>query len=798
MRSTRRRWLLAVGALATSAGVGTLVHASTSARPATGDGVVGATPATAVVGRFADVSDDGRWVVYEGRPLGPDTRASTVFLRDRTVADPARAVTELTAPSPDLRSGESVRPVISGDGCVVVVVTQFAFDLFRDDDTGERWDVYRQVLPHCGGAAGDWELVSATGSADGGLAAGDRTVPTERPAVSESGAVVAFTHRASGPKATLMQVTVVDLTVPLGDAGRSTPVPGTPLDQPATEFVHRGQFEPALSADGRTVAFTSDALADAAVPAWGSGPVPGGPASTQVYVWDRDAGPLAGVMLVSGRNGVAAATGADQPAVSGSGRFVAFRTAAPDLLDGVQLPDCTGGCPAQVVRHDLEDGSLVVVSAAAAAGADESAPRLAADGASGWPAITDDGSQVAFVTRARNLVALQSAAGVEADDGDVLVAEVDRAALRRVSVLGDGGTPLPATNAHPAMSGSGHLVLFDSLAAAELAPGSVLSGVAASGGRHVVALERPTSLSTSALDVGMVVVGLPGPEWYVAVRNDGPSTFVPATVTSDDEQFVVTGGTCGLGLPVAPGEACTVYVTFTPAAEGPSDAVITVGDELLGGTSISIAVTGTGGEPSLEPSPAGADFDPTDVGGSGRTVAFDITNIGFSVTTLAGFELTGSHPDDFEVVGGSCDAATLGPLTSCAVEVAFSPTDVGYRSAVLRVVTETGQYTTVLLNGEGTRVAQLVVADDEVRAGDDIGVGGSGFTPGSTVTIGWADGRGRSVTVVADAAGSFLATFPTRPNEPAGTRTVVAHTAELSAAVEVEVLRRRTSSSTGL
>jgi hypothetical protein len=377
--------------------VGTFVHASTSARPATGDGVVGATPATAVVGRFADVSDDGRWVVYEGRPLGPDTRASTVFLRDRTVADPARAVTELTVPSPDLRSGESVRPVISGDGCVVVVVTQFAFDLFRDDDTGERWDVYRQVLPHCGGEPGDWELVSATGSPDGGLAAGDRTVPTERPAVSESGAVVAFTHRADGSKATLTQVSVVDLTVPLGDAGRSTPVPGTPLDQPATEFVHRGQFEPALSADGRTVAFTSDALADAAVPAWGSGPVPGGPASTQVYVWDRDAGPLAGVMLVSGRDGVAAATGADQPAVSGSGRFVAFRTAAPDLLDGVQLPDCTGGCPAQVVRHDLEDGSLVVVSAAAAAGADESAPRLAADGASGWPAITDDGSQVAFV-----------------------------------------------------------------------------------------------------------------------------------------------------------------------------------------------------------------------------------------------------------------------------------------------------------------------------------------------------------------------------------------------------------------
>lgn len=798
MRSTRRRWLLAVGALATSAGVATLVHASTSARPATGEGQLGATPAAAVVGRFADVSDDGRWVVYEGRPPTPDTRTSTVLLRDRTVADPARAIVELTVPSSDLRSGDSVRPVISGDGCVVVVVTQLAFDLFRDDDTGERWDVYRQVLPHCGGEAGDWELVSTTGSDAVGLAAGDHVVPTERPAVSQSGAVIAYTHRAPGLKATLMQVSVVDLTVALGDEARSTLVAGTPLDQPDTTFVHRGQFEPALSADGRAVAFTSDARADAPVPTWGNGPVAGGPAATQVYVWDRDAGSEGGVVLVSGRNGVASSAGADQPAISGSGRFVAFRSAAPELLDGLELPDCTAGCPPQVVRLDLEDGSLRVVSTAAAAGATEAAPRLVGDGASGWPAITDDGSQVAFVTRARNLVALQSATGVEADDGDVVVSEVDRGVLRRVSVQADGATPLPATNARPALSGSGHVVLFDSLAAAAVAPERVLSGDPAAGGRHVVAIGRPTSLSTSALDVGMVVVGLPGPEWYVAVRNDGPSTFLPAAVTSDDPQFAVTGGTCGLGLPVVPGEACTVYVTFTPAAEGPADAVVTVAEDVLGGSSIDLVVTGTGGEPALEPTPAGADFDPTAVGEQGRTVAFDIRNIGFSVTSIGGFELTGTHPDDFEVVGGSCDAATLGPLTSCAVEVAFSPTDVGYRSAVLRVVSESGQYATVLLNGVGTRVASLVVADDEVRAGADIGVGGSGFAPGATVTLAWADGRGRSITVVADSAGAFLATLPTRPNEPAGVRTVVAHTSDLSAAVDVEVLRRRSTSPTGL
>jgi hypothetical protein len=623
-------------------------------------------------------------------------------------------------------------------------------------------------------------------------------VPTQRPAVSQSGAVVAYTHWASGPKADVTQVSIVDLTVPLGDGARSTLVPGTPLERPATQFVHRGQFEPAVSDDGRTVAFTSDALADAATPSWGTGPAPGGPASTQVYVWDRDGGEMGGVTLASARAGVAATTGADQPALSGSGRYVAFRTTAPELLDGVQLPDCTAGCPSQVVRHDLDDGTLVVVSAAAATDAAASPRLVAADAASGWPALTDDGSQVAFVTRARNLVPLQSAAGVEADDGDVMVALVDQGSLRRVSVRDDGSTPLPATNAHPVLSGSGHVLLFDSLAAADVAAADVLSGDAGSGGRHVVVHRRPATLATSSLDVGMVVVGLPGPEWYVAVRNDGPSTFLPAEVSSDDPQFAVTGGTCGLGLAVPPGESCTVYVTFTPTAEGSAEATITVREAVVGAASIPIEVRGTGGEPTLEPVPAGADFDPTAVGGTGRTVAFDVRNIGFSVASVVDIELTGSHPDDFRVVGGSCAGATLGPLTSCAVEVAFSPTDVGYRSAALRVVTSTGQYTSVLVTGVGTRVAQLVAADREVRAGDEVGLAGSGFAPGASVVVGWADGRGRSVTVLADATGSFLAALPTRPNEPAGSRTVVAHSGESSAAVEVDVLRRRMQSPTGV
>ena len=78
-----------------------------------------------------------------------------------------------------LRSGDTITPVISSDGCVVVVQTQLALDLFRDDNNDERWDVYRLVVPECGGQFDAWELVSASGRT--GTARDDVVVETRRP-----------------------------------------------------------------------------------------------------------------------------------------------------------------------------------------------------------------------------------------------------------------------------------------------------------------------------------------------------------------------------------------------------------------------------------------------------------------------------------------------------------------------------------------------------------------------------------------------------------------------------------------
>ena len=132
------------------------------------------------IGANPSVSGDGRYVVFQGAPLSPDDqRTSTIFFTDRDTGE----TTELSTVPQGLRSGDSVYPVISGNGCVVVAVTQMALDVFRDDDTGDRWDVYRSTLPHCDGTVGDWDLVCVVDM-------GDRT--------SAGGAAATLARRAAG------------------------------------------------------------------------------------------------------------------------------------------------------------------------------------------------------------------------------------------------------------------------------------------------------------------------------------------------------------------------------------------------------------------------------------------------------------------------------------------------------------------------------------------------------------------------------------------------------------------------
>ena len=356
-------------------------------------------------------------------------------------------------------------------------------------------------------------------------------------------------------------ITLVDLTQPIDSPTRSQFVAGMPADRPNTTFVHAGIDQPAISGDGRYVAYRSDAASAEAVPDWGDGPVAGAEATQQVFVWDRDeADPFLAVRLVSVRpNGAPLVAGASEPALSRDGRVVAFTSADVGLVPAV-FPQCESICPTQVYRLDRDTDrngwldepngtSLSLVSAEPGV-----EPAVAGTAPSSQPTLSADGELVVFVSKAPNLQLIQTRVAVRPPTATCSCANVSTNELRRLTVASDGVRPTVGAHARPAISDTGRTTVFDTLVAGEfLAEQDVV-------GRHVVALDvradavarrrRPRHDRGRARERRVVRRGdQRGPVELHADRGLGQQPGL------QDQR---RASTCTLGSNVPPGGDCTV------------------------------------------------------------------------------------------------------------------------------------------------------------------------------------------------------------------------------------------------
>ncbi|HEX6335740.1 MAG TPA: S8 family serine peptidase [Jiangellaceae bacterium] len=202
---------------------------------------------------------------------------------------------------------------------------------------------------------------------------------------------------------------------------------------------------PAMSADGRYVAFSS--IATNLVP--GDATVAGG-----VFVHDRRAGTTERVSVASDGT---PATG-NAPAITPDGRYVAFAS-----FDDTLVPDDTND-RSDVFVHDRETGETERVSVASDGSEGD------AGTSSSPPAISADGRYVAFAGYATNLVP-----GDTNSTQDVFVHDRHTGTTERVSVAGDGTeTPRFYSSSNPTISAGGRYVAFQS-SAANLVPGDTNS-----------------------------------------------------------------------------------------------------------------------------------------------------------------------------------------------------------------------------------------------------------------------------------------------------------------------------------
>jgi hypothetical protein len=94
------------------------------------------------------------------------------------------------------------------------------------------------------------------------------------------------------------------------------------------------------------------------------------------------------------------------------------------------------------------------------------------------------------------------------------------------------------------------------------------------------------------------------------------------------------------------------------------------------------------------------------------------------------------------------------------------------------VNTTSGSYATILVSGDGRHRPVMATSTASIVAGARVVIAGSGFSPNTAVTLVWADGSGRTHTVMSDAAGNILASVLVRATDRTGERLLVGETAD--------------------
>src|SRR5215218_2415935 len=355
-----------------------------------------------------------------------------------TVVPPAFAATAeriSVSATGEQGNGGSFSAAISADGRYTVFVS-YASNLVSGD-TNDACDVF--VRDNSNGGI---ELVSVSSS-------GEQVVTQSclvRPAISADGRFVAFHSDAVGlvlnDTSTNSDIFVRDRE--LGTTERmSVGSNGETALGNGTEYAT--SLDPAISADGRLVAFMSSGrnlIADREI------------YETHVYVRDRLTG---ATEIVSERSDQQPTNGpAAQPSLSADGRYVAFVSYSEGLVPG---DDNLG--PDVFVR-DRASGTTTAASVSST----EALPDyISGRPQSEQPSISGDGRYVAFSSNASDLVP-----GDDYNDIDVFVRDRVAGTTRMGSVTATGEQAYGGDSVWPSISADGRHVAFHS-SAGNLSPG---------------------------------------------------------------------------------------------------------------------------------------------------------------------------------------------------------------------------------------------------------------------------------------------------------------------------------------
>ena len=481
------------------------------------------------------------------------------------------------------------------------------------------------------------------------------------------------------------------------------------------------------------------------------------------------------------------------PAVSDNGRYVAFSTFAPNILQDPCDPydtSCDATPPAQIISVDLgppgaaypaiNDGPVRVSTGFEQISFIEgcTGPETLGDDDSFGAVLTATGSEVGFLSMASNLLGYQA-------DGDACE-PVDRN-------LGNNDNRFGTDSFLRTFNPDNSIRRGDLVACPEAPP--VEDAVAAPclffPAQRVGTTSLPRSVHVFNEGFGPIVIP------------NGTEIFIESEIAGDDPQdFAVQADGCTTGTADSPvllagtGDVCTVSIVFRPTGLSERTATVRIGfndDEgsaAADGPSaeffeeVVFRVSGIGvRQPSIPPkvptmsvAPDSLAFPTANIGEQTPSQSVTLTASGNADIHVGGLTFEGANPGDFVITGGTCGTPpfTIVTGTSCTIEVAAKTTKDGVRNAILRISSDaTGGPHLVRLQANSPS-PKLLVNPGVARRGTTAQIIGTDWPVNAPLTIEFEGGGIRLITdpVTTNGEGAFVADILLLPKQQAVPREI--------------------------
>jgi hypothetical protein len=279
------------------------------------------------------------------------------------------------------------------------------------------------------------------------------------------------------------------------------------------------------------------------------------------------------------------------------------------------------------------------------------------------------------------------------------------------------------------------------------------------------------SLNPTSLSFGNQNLGTTSASRAVTLTNNGPLALSISSIaiTGTNATDFAQTNTCPSGSnTLASGSSCTVSVTFTPGALGARSASLTFTDNATSSPQ-SVALSGTGftPAPAVSLTPTSLNFGNQNVGATSAGQTVTLTNSGTMALTISSIGFAGTNATDFAQTN-TCPSGSsqLSAGSSCSINVTFTPTASGTRSASLTFTDNASDSPQSLaLSGNGV-VATTYFSDGFESGNTSAWTLPNGDSSGSITVQSAVVNSGSYALSLADASGQYAYVNTALPSGP--------------------------------